>query len=112
MAKSHNVSRKRPSIASTSADDCKHVQLALVQGTGAAGSRPVAQALDTLLVVAVHPVAKRLPGHSGEPRCFLSGQAVERVGQSKQAGADPTVALAAGETAQLGRVVVGADHQG
>jgi hypothetical protein len=86
--------------------------LALVQGTGTAGSRPVPQALDTLLVVAVDPIAKRLPGHSGEPRCFLSRQAVERVGQSKQAGADPTTALAAGEPAQLGCIAVGADRQG
>jgi hypothetical protein len=86
--------------------------LALVQGTGTAGSRPVPQALDTLLVVAVDPVAKCLPGHPREPRCFLARQAVECVGQSKQAGADPTVALAAGEPAQLGCIMVGVDRQG
>jgi len=86
--------------------------LALVQGTGAAGSRPVPQTLDILLVVAVDPIAKRLPGHPREPCRFLAGQAVERVGQGEQAGADPTVALAAGEPAQLGCIAVGADRQG
>ena len=58
------------------------------------------------------PVAKRLPGHPREPCRFLAGQAVERVGQSKQAGADTAVALAAGEPAQLGCIAVGADRQG
>ena len=90
----------------------EHSLLALVQGTGTAGSRPVPQALDTLLVVAMDPVAKRLPGHPREPCRFLAGQAVERVGQGEQAGADPTVALAAGEPAQLGCIAVGADRQG
>jgi hypothetical protein len=85
---------------------------AFVQGAGATGARPVVQALDTLRVVAVHPVAERLPGHAGELRRLLAGEAVERVGERQQAGADPTVALAAGEAAQLGRVAVGADGQG
>jgi hypothetical protein len=37
---------------------------------------------------------------------LLAGEAVERVGERQQAGADPTVALAAGEAAQPGRVAV------
>ena len=86
--------------------------LTLVQSTRAAGSRPIPQALDTLLVVAVHPVAKRLSGHPGEPCRFLAGQAVQRVGQGEQTGADPTVTLAAGEPTQLGCIAVGADRQG
>ena len=80
--------------------------------SSSAQGRPVAQALDVLGVVAVHPVPERLAGHAGELRRLLAGEAVERVGERQQAGADPTVALAAGEAAQLGRVAVGADRQG
>ena len=86
--------------------------LALVQGAGPAGPGPVAQTFDALGIVAVDPVPERLPGHAGEPCRLLPGQAVERVGEREQAGADPAVALAAGEAAQLGRVAVGADRQG
>ena len=75
-----------------------------------AAAVPVPQALDALLVVAVHPIPERLPGHPGEPGRFLARQAVQRVGQGKQAGADPTVALAAGEPPQLAGVTVGADR--
>jgi len=85
--------------------------LAFVQGAGAAGTGPIAQALDTLLVVAVDPVPERLPGHPGEPCRFLTGQAVQRVGERQQPGAEPTVTLAAGEPAQFGRVALGADRQ-
>jgi hypothetical protein len=59
----------------------------------------------------VHPVAECLPGHADEPGRLLTGQAVERVGEREQAGADPTVTLAAGEPPQLGGVAVGADRQ-
>ena len=94
-------------------DEClERSLLALVQGAGPAGAGPIPQALDTLLVVAVHPIAKRLPGHSGELGCFLSGQAVQRVGERQQPSADPTVALTAGEPAQLGCIAVAADRQG
>src|SRR3954447_17553788 len=62
-------------------------------------------------VVAADPVAERLAGHPGEPCGFLPRQAVERVGERQQAGADATVALAAGEAAQLGRVAVLADGE-
>src|SRR4051794_10770129 len=86
--------------------------LAFVERAGAAGPRPVAQALDVLGVVAVHPVPERLAGHAGEPGRLLAGEAFQRVGEREQAGADPTIALAAGEAAQLGRVAVGADRQG
>jgi hypothetical protein len=59
----------------------------------------------------VHPIAKRLPGHSGEPGCCLSGQAVQRVGERQQPSADPTVAFTAGKPPQLGCVAVAADRQ-
>jgi hypothetical protein len=85
--------------------------LALVERAGPAGAMPVAQALKALGVVAVHPVTEGPPGHPGEPGRLLPRQAVERVGERKQAGADPAVPLAAGETAQLGRVVIAADRQ-
>src|SRR4051812_32110848 len=76
-------------------------------------ARPaLAQALPAPLVVAVPPVPQRLAGHPGEPRRRLVRQAVESVGEREQAGADPAVALAVGEAAQLGRVAVGADRQG
>jgi hypothetical protein len=86
--------------------------LTLVQGAGPAGTGPVAQALHTLRIVAVHPIPERLAGHPGEPGRFFAGQAVERVGQGEQPGADPTVALAAGQVAQLSRIAVGPDWQG
>src|SRR5215218_1056658 len=57
-------------------------------------------------------VAEGLAGYAGEPGGFLPWQAVERVGERQEAGADAAVALAAGEAAQLGRVAVGADRQG
>jgi len=60
----------------------------------------------------VHPAAERPAGHPGEPRGFLPRQAVEGIGARQQAGADATVALAAGEAAQPGRVAVGADRRG
>src|SRR5215218_25328 len=85
--------------------------LPLVERARSAGAGPVTQAFHALGVVAVHPVAERLPGHAGEPSCLLAWQAVERVGEREQAGADAPVALAAGEAAQLGRVAVGADRQ-
>jgi len=85
---------------------------ALVQGAGAAGPGPVAQARDALGVVAVHPVPERLACHPGELGRPLARQAVERVGQRQQPGAHPAVVFAAGEPAQLGRVTVGADRQG
>jgi hypothetical protein len=85
---------------------------AFVQGAGSAGTGPVPQALDPFRVVAVDPVAERLAGHPGEPRRFLAGNALQRVGERQEAGADAPVALAAGEAAQLGRVAVGADRQG
>src|SRR5215208_743193 len=47
VAKSPNVSRKRPSIASTSADDCKHIQ---VGGFLGIGERNVAIPLSDLQV--------------------------------------------------------------
>jgi hypothetical protein len=56
----------------------------------------------------VDPVPERLAGHAGEPRRPLARQAVEGVGEPQQPAADPTVALAAGEAAQLARVTVGA----
>src|SRR4051794_17829591 len=77
-----------------------------------AGAGPVAETLDAFRIVAVAPVPGRLAGHAGEPRRLLARQAVEGVGEREQAGADPAVALAAGEAAQLGRVVVGTDRQG
>src|SRR4051794_715568 len=102
-----------PSQVRAAEDECLERRLlAFVERAGAAGPRPVAQALDVLGIVAVHPVPERLPGHAGELRRLLAGEAVERVGERQQAGADPTVALAAGEAAQLGRVAVGADGQG
>src|SRR5215217_2123582 len=82
--------------------------LAVVQGAGPTGTGPVAQALHTLRVVAVDPVPERLTGHAGEPGRLLAGQALQRVGERQQAGADAPIALAAGEPAQLGRVTVGA----
>src|SRR4051794_18556210 len=66
---------------------------ALVERAGAARPRPVAQALDVLGIVAVDPVAERLPGHAGEPRRLLAGEALQRVGEREQAGADPAIAL-------------------
>ena len=84
--------------------------LPLVERAGATGARPVAQTLHALLVVAVHPIAKRLPGHAGKARGFLPRQAVEGVGEREEADNDPAVARAAGEAAQLGRVAVGTDR--
>src|SRR3954468_23419258 len=46
----------------------------------------------------------------GRPSRALAS--ASRAGAGEQAGADPAVALAAGEAAQLGRVVVGTDRQG
>jgi len=60
----------------------------------------------------VDPVAERLAGHPGEPGRLLAGDAVQRVGERQQAGADAAIPLAAGKAAQLGRVAVGADRQG
>jgi hypothetical protein len=85
--------------------------LPVVERAGTAGARPVAQALDACLVVPVDPVAERLAGHAGEPRRLLARQAFQRIGQREQPGADPTVALAAGEPTQFGRAAVGADRQ-
>src|SRR5215211_73517 len=68
----------------------------LVERAGPAGAGPVTQAFHALGIVAVHPVAERLPGHAGEPGRLLARQAVERVGEREQAGADAPVALAAG----------------
>jgi len=82
-----------------------------VEGAWPTGPRPVAEALDPFGVVAVDPIPERLPGHAGEPGRLLARQAVERVGEREQAHADPTVALAMGEPAQLGRVAVLADGQ-
>src|SRR3954462_3575927 len=55
---------------------------------------------------------QRLGGHAGEPGRLLAGEALQRVGERQQAGADAPVALAAGEAAQLGRGAGGADRQG
>jgi hypothetical protein len=71
---------------------------ALVQAARATGPRPVAQARDTLGVVAVDPVPERLPRHPGEPGRLLAPQAVQRVGQREQAGAE-----AAGRPARGGQ---------
>jgi hypothetical protein len=84
---------------------------ALVERAGPAGARPVAQAVEPFRVVAVDPVAERLAGHPGEPGRLLAGDALQRVGERQQAGADAPVALTAGELAQLSRVAVGADRQ-
>src|SRR4051794_40532709 len=70
--------------------------LTLVEGAGPTGAGSVAQALDVLGVVAVHPVPERLAGHAGELRRLLAGEALQRVGEREQAGADPAIALAAG----------------
>src|SRR4051794_29687150 len=86
--------------------------LTLVEGAGPTGAGSVAQAFHAFSIVAVHPVPERLAGHAGEPGRLLAGDALQRVGERQQAGADAPVALAAGEAAQLGRVVVGADRQG
>src|SRR4051794_24126058 len=86
--------------------------LPLVQGAGPAGAGPVAQAFHALGIVAMDPVPERLPSHPGEPGRLRAGEALQRVGERQQAGADAPVALAAGEAAQLGRVAVGADRQG
>ena len=74
---------------------------ALVERAGPARPRPVAQALDALRVVAVHPVAQGLPVHAGGPRRLLPAHPVQRVGQRQQARADPPVPLAARQRAQL-----------
>jgi hypothetical protein len=58
----------------------------------------------------MHPVAEGLAGHAGEPCRLLAGDALQRVGEREQPGADPAIPLAAGEAAQLGRVAVGADR--
>src|SRR3954471_18387685 len=86
--------------------------LPLIERAGTAGTGPLAETFDAFRVVAVDPVPERLPGHAGEPRRLLAGEALQRVGEREQAGADAAVALAAGEAAQLGRVVVGTDRQG
>src|SRR4051794_22265069 len=70
--------------------------LPLIERAGTAGTGPLAETFDAFRVVAVHPVPERLPGHAGEPRRLLARQAVERVGEREQAGADAAGALAAG----------------
>src|SRR3954454_10498800 len=67
--------------------------LPLVERAGPARPRPVAQALDPFRVVAVHPVAQGLPVHAGGPRRLIPAHPVQRVGQRKQARADPAVPL-------------------
>ena len=77
-----------------------------------AGAGPVARARHARRVVAVGPVPERPAGRAGEPRRLPARRAVGRVGERRQAGAGPAVALAAGEAARIGRVAVGTDRQG
>ena len=44
-----------------------------VEGAWPTGPRPVAEALDPFGIVAVDPIAERLPGHAGEPCQTTSG---------------------------------------
>ena len=78
---------------------------------------PIPELLSPFRVVAMTPVPERLAGHPGKPRRLLvrrllAGDALQRVRQRQQAGADTAVALMAGQPAQLGRAAVGADRQG
>src|SRR4051794_20214402 len=85
--------------------------LPLIERAGTAGTGPLAETFDAFRVVAVDPVPERLPGHAGEPRRLLAGEALQRVGEREQAGADAAVALAAGEAAPLGRGVGGTGRE-
>ena len=72
------------------------------QARGPAASRPVSKPIQPSLIVAVNPVAQRLPVHAAKPRRFLAAEAIEHHGNGQDTRCLLGIRRSLGRRAQIG----------
>ena len=72
------------------------------QAGGPAASRPVRKPIQPCLIIAVNPVAQRLPVHAAKPRRFLAAEAIEHHGNGQDTRCLLGIRRSLGRRTQIG----------